>query len=37
MGFQEKVTEAITSWHKKQSGNPEDKSIVWRINGEKLK
>jgi hypothetical protein len=37
MGFLEKVTEAITSWNKKHSGNPEDKSIVWRFNGEKQK
>mmetsp|Transcript_6904 Transcript_6904/g.12665 ORF Transcript_6904/g.12665 Transcript_6904/m.12665 type:complete len:87 (+) Transcript_6904:2211-2471(+) len=28
-GIPKKVTEATTSWHKKRSGDPEEKSIVW--------
>jgi hypothetical protein len=37
MGFPEKATEAITSWHKKQSGDPEEKSIVNCESREKSK
>jgi hypothetical protein len=36
MGFQEKATEAITSWHKMQSGDPEEK-VLYGESREKSK